>query len=111
VLPNMPTGTDTMHFIAHADLPADRTATYLRIVSAEKPNKKESKRIRFTGGGDRVVYDGNVSTPTADIISVKCLFNSVISTPDARFMSIDIKDFYLNKSRVRLLKCALHGVG
>ena len=27
---------------------------------------------------------------------VKLLLNSVISTPDAKFMTIDIKDFYLN---------------
>ena len=26
----------------------------------------------------------------------KCLFNSVVSTPGAKFMSIDIKDYYLN---------------
>ena len=96
VLPNMPTGTDTMHFIHHTDKPANRVATYLRIVAAEKPNKVESKRIRFTVGGDRIVYEGKVSTPTADLTTIKCLLNSVISTKDARFMTLDIKDFYLN---------------
>ena len=54
-------------------------------------------RIRFTVGRDRIKYDGNVvSTPGADLTSVKCLLNSVISTLDARFMTMDIKDFYLN---------------
>jgi hypothetical protein len=48
------------------------------------------------------VYKGKVSTaPTAELITVKCLFNSVISTIDARFMSIHIKDFYLNNPMVR----------
>ena len=30
------------------------------------------------------------------MLTVKLLFNSVISTPGAKFMMIDIKDFYLN---------------
>jgi hypothetical protein len=85
-----------MFFIPHHAKPANRTATYLRIVAALKPHKAESKRIRFTVGGNRIVYDGNVSTPTADLTTVKTLLNSVLSTPSARFMTIDIKDFYLN---------------
>eukprot|EP00804_Cyclotella_cryptica_P014428 CCRYP_004767-RA/>CCRYP_004767-RA protein AED:0.25 eAED:0.28 QI:0/0/0/1/1/1/3/0/487 len=39
---------------------------------------------------------GDCGTPTADMITVKILLNSVISTVNARFMTIDIKDFYLN---------------
>ena len=101
VQPHMQTGTDTMHFIPHTDLPPGRVATYPRIVAAEKPHKVESKRIRFTVGGDRIVYDGNVSTPTADLTTVKCLLNSVISTKGARFMTMDIKDFYLNNPMER----------
>jgi len=63
--------TDTIHFIAqHTDKPADRTATYLRIVAALKPNKTEPKRICFTVGGDRIDYKGNVSTLTADLMTV-----------------------------------------
>jgi len=46
-------------------------------------------------GGDCVEYDGNVSTKTADLVTAKLLFNSVISTPNARCMMGDLKDFYL----------------
>ena len=35
------------------------------------------------------------------MLLVKILFNSVVSTPGARFMSIDISDFYLNTPLVR----------
>jgi len=35
-------------------------------------------------------------THTADLLAVKLLLNSVISTEGARFMGIDIKNFYLN---------------
>ena len=30
------------------------------------------------------------------ITTAKLLFNSIISTPNAKFMGINIKDFYLN---------------
>ena len=99
--PHSTSGSETMFFIPHHAKPADRTATYLRIVAAIKPHKAESKRIRFTVGGNRITYDGNVSTPTADLTTVKTLLNSVLSTPQARFMTIDIKDFYLNTPMAR----------
>jgi hypothetical protein len=52
-------------------------------------------------GGDRIIYDGNVSTPTGDLTTVKVLINSVLTTPTARFMSINIKDFYLGTLMAR----------
>jgi hypothetical protein len=100
-LPHMPTGTDTMHFIRHTDMPADRKATYLRIVAELRPLKAETKRVRFTVGGNQVDYPGKVSTPTADLTTVKLLLNSVISTPDARFATADIANFYLNNPMER----------
>ena len=30
------------------------------------------------------------------MLTVKILLNSIVSTPNAKFMSIDIKDFHLN---------------
>ena len=36
-----------------------------------------------------------MSTPTADIITVQLLINSVVSTPGALFFTVDIKNFYL----------------
>jgi hypothetical protein len=46
-------------------------------------------------GGNLVNYPDNCGTPTADLLTVKLLFNSVISTNNAKFMTIDVKDFYL----------------
>ena len=37
----------------------------------------------------------NCGTPTADMLTVKVLLNSVVSTKNAKFMTIDIKNFYL----------------
>jgi hypothetical protein len=46
-------------------------------------------------GGDKINYPFEVATPTAETLVTKILFNSVISTPDARFMTMDISNFYL----------------
>jgi hypothetical protein len=51
--------------------------------------------MQFTVGGDRINYPGEVATPTAEMLVAKMLFNSVISTKGARFMTIDISKFYL----------------
>jgi hypothetical protein len=66
------------------------------MVAAYKPHKADPYRVRLTAGGDRIDYPGNVSTPTVDMTTVKCHLNSVVSTPDAKYMTIDISDFYLN---------------
>jgi hypothetical protein len=89
-------GTNTIHFICHDQLPKGRQATYLRNVVADCPQKDQPRRVQWTVGGNLINYPGNVSTKTAGLATAKLLFNSVLSTPNARFMTVDIKDFYLN---------------
>ena len=43
-------------------------------------------------------FPGDVTTPTADIIIAKLIFNSVLSTKNARFMCEDKANFYLNNT-------------
>jgi hypothetical protein len=88
-------GTNTLFFIPITAMPAGRKATYLRLVVSDRPQKAQPRRVRFTVGGDRIDYPGEVSTKTASLATAKLLFNSVISTPGAKFMTMDIKDFYL----------------
>jgi hypothetical protein len=52
-------------------------------------------------GGDRVSYSGNAGTPSANLLTVKILINSIISTPGKKFMTMGIKDFYLNTPMAR----------
>jgi hypothetical protein len=52
--------------------------------------------VRITVGGSLINYPGDCGTPTADLLTVKLLLNSVISTPGAKFMTMDISNFYLN---------------
>ena len=47
-------------------------------------------------GGDRIDYLNDVSTPTSDLTTAKCIINSTLSTKNAKCMVVDIKDFYLN---------------
>ena len=47
-------------------------------------------------GGNLINFPGDVTTPTADLITAKLIFNSVLSTKNAKFMCADIANFYLN---------------
>ena len=91
-------GTKTIIFIRKDQIPNDRIKdiTYGQFVCTIRPEKEETHRTRFTVGGDRVNYPGEVATPTADMLVAKLLFNSVISTKGGRFMTLDISNFYLN---------------
>jgi hypothetical protein len=91
----VPEGTNTIFFINRSQVPTDRKVTYGRIVCTIRPQKKETHRTRLTVGGNLIDYPYYVSTPTADITTAKIVFNSVVSTPNAKFMGLNIKDFYL----------------
>ena len=97
-LPGIVKGTDTIVYIHKSDVPQDhwKDVTYGRIVANFCPEKDDPYCIRLTAGGNRINFPGDCGTPTADLITVKILLNSVISTKTAKFMTIDIKDFYLN---------------
>ena len=96
-------GTNKILFITKEDLPAARwkDVTYGRIVVNYRPKKSNPNRVRLTVGGDRINYPGDCGTPTYDMMKVKLLINSIISTNGVKFMSIDIKDFYLNTPMAR----------
>ena len=51
--------------------------------------------MRITIGGNLINYLGDCGTPTTNILTVKTMFNSIVSTPHEKFMTIDLKDFYL----------------
>ena len=43
-----------------------------------------------------IVYLDDKSQPTSDIVTAKLLLNSVVSTPGAKFLGLDIKNMYLH---------------
>ena len=69
---------------------------------------KRENRTRITLGGNLVNYPGNVGTPTANMLLFKILINSVISTPGAKFLTIDLANFYLNTPMKRYDYVKLH---
>ena len=91
------TTTETIFFKRKDKIPHDRRKgiTYGRVVCTYHSEKKDPYQTRLTMGGNLVNYPDNCGTPTSDLLTIKLLLNSVISTKNAKFMTIDIKDFYL----------------
>jgi hypothetical protein len=46
-------------------------------------------------GGNKINYPGEIATPTAEMLAAKILFNSFVSTKGAKFMTMDVSNFYL----------------
>ena len=89
-------GTETMQFIQKHEVPYDKTVTYAIFGCDYRPQKEEKELTRITVGGDRLDYQGEVSTKTEGLTTIKLLLKSVISSAGARFMMADVKNFYLN---------------
>ena len=87
---------DAIDFITYTEIPANKVPAYARLVAEVRPQKKdEPNRLRMTVGGDRIHYPFDKSQPTADLSTIKLHLNSTISTPNARYACIDIKNMYL----------------
>ena len=97
----MPRGTNTVFYVPKPSLPADRKVTYARMVATICLHNTKVNRVRVTVGGDILDYPGATTTNCTRLTTTKCLLNSTISTPDARFMTIDIKDFYYGTPMAR----------
>ena len=83
-------------FCPATDLPPDRKASYYNPqVKTKVINGKLDRRVRGTFGGNLSDYSGDVTAHTADLSTIKCHLNSTLSTPGTRYMTADIKDFYL----------------
>ena len=88
-------GTNTCHWCPKAQVPKHKKATYARYVVDVRPEKEDPNRVRITAGGNRLDYFGETSTETASLETAKILINSVLSTKNAKFMAMDISNFYI----------------
>ena len=102
-MPGRVYGTNTLFFRYEEKIPQDRRkdVTSGRVVCDAGEVNTEKNRTRLTVGGDKINYPGDVSTPTACLLTVKLLVNIVISTEGSEFMALDIKHFYLNTAFAR----------
>ena len=79
------------------------------MVTTIRPQKNAVNCFRVTGGSNILDYPGATTTNCASLATTKCFLNSTISTPDAQFMTLDIKDFYYGTpmARYEYMKLAL----
>jgi hypothetical protein len=97
-MPRCAKGTDTIFFIPRHKVPKERAkdVTYGLITCSIRAEKLDKPNwTRLVAGGGRVHYPFNAGTPTANLLTIKLLINSVILTPGAKFFTMDIKNFYL----------------
>ena len=66
--------------------------------------KRKSNQTWLTVRGDKINYPKDCGRPTADLLTMKLLLNSVISTHKAKFMIMDTKNFYFN-TPLKRYKC------
>ena len=94
------TGTPGMDAIRVMNLeqiknnPVDRVVTYARVVVDFRPHKEDPNRVRITAGGNLIAYPDKLTTRTSDFTVSKILWNSVLSTDDARYATLDIANLY-----------------
>ena len=88
-------GTNECHWIPRTKVPRGKKVTYARTVVDIRPEKEDPNRVRIIAGGNRLDYFGEVSTETSSLETAKILLNSVLSTKNAKFMSIDISNFFI----------------
>ena len=83
-------GTETFQVIKHGDITKLRLkeVTYTKVVCEVRPQKEDPKRMRITIGGNRIIYTGEVATPTASLELVKLIINSVISHNGANIVGV-----------------------
>jgi hypothetical protein len=92
-------GTNAMFVMSHKEIrrahELKKKFTYGNPVVDYRPQKDDPHRIRITAGGNLITYESSPSVRTADLDTAKLHWNSVISTPGAQYMCLDIKNFYL----------------
>jgi hypothetical protein len=98
---NVTVGTNTMFYLTHDEIrriPNNCTISYARIVINHCPQKDNPNCVRITIVSNLINYLYKLTTYTADMVSAKIMWNSVISTPGAKFSGADIKNIYLKTS-------------
>jgi hypothetical protein len=93
-------GSNTMFVMNPKDvpnIPKNQPPTYAKVlVIAYLPQKKDPNHVQNTSRGNLISYLGELTMRTANITAAKLHWNSVLSTPKAKYMCLDIRNFYLS---------------
>jgi hypothetical protein len=85
-------------FLSHDNIsrtPKDGKITYAQVVIDHRPQKDDPNRVHITIGANFNDYTYEIMTQTANLVSSKTMWDSVINTPNAKFDGADIKNMYL----------------
>ena len=86
-----------MFFICKSQVPAGHTVTYTRTICAFHPKKKDPNCNRIIADVNPITdQPGDTSTEISGLEIIKLHWNSVLFTPNAKWMGIDISNMYLN---------------
>ena len=72
-----------------------KKSMYARVEVDFCPQKEDPNWVRITAGGNLIKYAGELTTRTADLMTAKMIWNSVIVTDSEKFMGLGIGNFYL----------------
>ena len=97
-IPVRNTSANTLHFVNQHIIPASigNNIAYTIIVCNIRPQKVETNFTRLTFSTLQMGVDIDCGTSTSSVLTIELLISIIISTQDAKFMSTDITDFYLN---------------
>jgi hypothetical protein len=88
-------GTKAMFVMTHEEiqhvLRAGKKITYANPMVDHPPLKEVANRIQITAGGNLIDYDEEMLVPTADLVTAKLHWKSVVSTALAKYMCINMK--------------------
>jgi hypothetical protein len=93
------TGTNAMFIMNPEDvphIPKNQPPMYAKVVIAHQPQKEDLNCVQITAGGNLMNYPGELTTRTANITTAKLHWNSILSTPKAKYICLDIGNFYLS---------------
>ena len=92
-------GMNDIFILTHKQIrriPKHKTVTYKQLAVNFRPQKKDPNQVRMTAGGNLTHYAGELTTRTADLTTAKIVWNSVLSTPRAKYACFDISNMYLH---------------
>ncbi len=69
--------------------------THGTILCNVHPKKEELNQTRLTMGSDKINILMICGIPMTSLLTVKLLLNSIVSTPGAKFLGMDLQNFYL----------------
>ena len=90
-------GTNTLRPIHFNDIPGDQqgNVAHTKTVCEVRPMKEDPNQTRITIGVTSIDYPDDCGTKTGLLELVKLMINSVFSQPNAKFMTMDMGNFYL----------------